>query len=91
MSETKFTLEDYEMMSSYFNRLSFKNKILYLQEHKDVLSLGADGNWWVVKVNDEYIQEELYESDKHFRIENEWGSLEMFNLIELLGLKIVDA
>lgn len=91
MSETKFTLEDYEMMSSYFNRLSFKNKILYLQEHKDVLSLGADGNWWVVKVNDEDIQEELYESDKHFRIENEWESLEMFNLIELLGLKIVDA
>jgi hypothetical protein len=46
MTEPTLTLEGYEIMSSYFNRLSS---------------------------------------------ENEWGSDEMFTLIELLGLKIVDA
>ena len=87
----KITIEDYIEMSKHFSQLSFKNQILYLQEHKDVLTLGADYNWWVVKVIDADIQEQLYESDNHFRIVNEWGSDEMFTLIELLGLKIVDA
>lgn len=87
----KLTIEDYIEMAKHFNQLSFRSKIMYLSENKDIITLGADYNWWVVKANDDEIQEQLYESDNNFRIENEWGSEEMYILVQILGLKIVDA
>ena len=86
----KFTEDQYEQMAERFNKKSFYDKIKTIIENKDILQLGADGNWWGVKVKDKEIQEALYDSDKGFNIENEWGSSEMYDLVSLLGIDITD-
>jgi len=85
------TLQNYQDAAKKFNKLSFKNKIQTLMNHKDALIIGADGNWWNVQVIDKEIQEILSETETGFHIENEWGSHEMIDLIGLLGLSITDA
>lgn len=39
------TLEEYKELSIQFNKLSFCDKIVYLQEHSDVFTLASDGNY----------------------------------------------
>lgn len=85
----KLTVMDYVDMANHFNKLSFRSKIMYLIENKDIITLVADGNWWIIRANDPEIDEHLGDLDECFEIENEWGSEEMFTLVELLGLKIV--
>lgn len=77
-------------MAERFNKMSFEEKILTLQANKEILSLGSDGNWWVVKVNDEEINEQLYDSETGFYIENEWGSDEMHTFVDILGINLTD-
>lgn len=86
----KFTLEQYEQMAERFNKKSFSDKIKTIAENKDILQLGADRNWWAVKVKDKEIQESLYENDTEFRIKNEWGSDEIDDLVSLLTIDITD-
>lgn len=87
----KYTLEQYIEMSKKFNKKTFVEKIKTLIENPNLLILGCDHNWWVVKVIDKEIQEELEQIDEVFQIENEWGSNEMDDLVFLLGLKTTDA
>jgi len=52
--------------------------------------LASDGNRWGVKVKDAEIQEQLYDNKWQFNIVNEWGSSEMFDLVDLLGIGNTD-
>ena len=89
---SQFTLEEYITMSKRFNSLDFYHQVQGLIKHKDILQIGADHNWWVVKVIDKEIQEQLEELGEEFSFRNqEWGSDEMYTLIGLLGLSITDA
>jgi len=85
-----FTLEQYKEMAERFNKLSFKNKIITIQNNKDILTLASDYNWWGVKVKDKEIQEELYDNGWQFNITNEWDSDEMHTLVDLLGIEVTD-
>ena len=87
---SKYTLEEYVSKAERFSKMSFANKIKTVRENTDILILGADGNWWGVKVKDKEIQEQLEDNDNIFRIENEWGSSEMYDLVDLLGIGITD-
>ena len=86
-----FTIEQYKELVLRFNKMDFRNKILTIQKNSDILTLGSDYNWWVVKVKDKAIQEQLENEDNIFRIENEWDHNQMFVLIYLLGLENTDA
>ena len=86
-----FTIEQYKELVLRFNKMDFRNKILTIQKNSDILTLGSDYNWWVVKVKDKDIQEQLENEDNIFRIENEWDHNQMFVLIYLLGLENTDA
>jgi hypothetical protein len=86
-----FSLEQYKQMAYKFNKMSFRDKIITLQKNSDILTLGSDYNWWVVKVKNKDIQEELYESEANFKIQNEWDYNEMCDLVNLLGLDNTDA
>lgn len=81
-----FTLEEYKQMAERFNKMSFRNKIITIQNNSDILTLASDHTWWGVKTKDKEIQEQLEESEDEFRIENEWGSSEMHTLVDLLGI-----
>lgn len=83
-------IETYTELSKIFNKLYFKDKIKFLIQNKDKLTLAADGNWWGVKVTNSDIQEMLEEKEITFSIENEWQASQMFDLIDLLDLKITD-
>lgn len=85
-----FSLEQYRQMAERFNKMSFRDKILTIQKNSDILTLASDGNWWGVKVKDKDIQEQLYENEWQFNIVNEWGSSEMFDLVDLLGIGNTD-
>jgi len=85
-----FSLEQYRQMSERFNKMSFRDKILTIQKNSDILTLASDGNWWGVKVKDNEIQERLYDNEWQFNIEKEWGSSEMFDLVDLLGIGNTD-
>lgn len=85
-----FSLDQYKEMAERFNKMSFRNKILTIQNNNDILTLTSDGNWWTVKVKDTEIQEQLYEDDCQFVIVNEWGSGEMCELVDLLGIGNTD-
>ena len=85
-----FSLDQYKKMSERFNKMSFRDKILTIKKNSDILTLASDGNWWGVKVKDKEIQDELYDNDWQFNIQNEWGSSEMFDLIYLLGIGNTD-
>jgi len=87
----KYTLEQYQKMAKKFNKMSFLDKLKVLKDNKEILTLGSDHNFWVVKVLDEEIQDDLYETESGFHIENEWGSREMHDLIGLLGVNVTDA
>jgi len=80
----KYTIEDYRQMAKKFNEMSFYDKIKTIRDNQEILTLASDGNWWTVKVKDQEIQEELYEAEEGFRIESEWGSSEIFQLVSLL-------
>ena len=77
-------------MAERFNKMSFREKIVTIQKNSDILTLASDGNWWCVKVKDNEIQEKLYDSEWQFNIENEWGSSEMVDLVDLLGIGNTD-
>ena len=85
-----FSLEQYRQMAERFNKMSFREKILTIQKNSDIITLASDGNWWGVKVKDNEIQEQLYDNEWQFNIENEWGSNEMFDLVDLLGIDNTD-
>ena len=82
----KYSLEQYIEMSKRFNKMDFYDKIKTIRDNSDILTLASDYNWWGVKVRDNHIQEQLFDSGNYFNIENEWGSSEMYNLIRLLGI-----
>lgn len=83
----KFSLEKYKKMSESFNKKSFYDKIKILSENTDILKLCSDYNWWVVKVIDKEIQEQLEDLDICFQIDNEWNYSQMFDLVSLLNIK----
>jgi hypothetical protein len=85
-----FSLGQYRQMAERFNKMSFRDKILTIQKNSDILTLASDGNWWGVKVKDTKIQEQLYDNEWQFNIVNEWGSSEMFELVDLLGIGNTD-
>ena len=82
-----FTLEEYKQMAERFNKMSFRNKIVTIQNNSDILTLASDGNWWGVKAKDKEIQEQL---EDEFEIEKEWDSSEMYTLVDLLGIGNTD-
>jgi hypothetical protein len=86
----KFSLEQYIEMSKRFNKMSFYDKIKTIKDNSDILTLASDYNWWGVKVKDKEIQEQLFDNNTQFEIENEWGSSEMYDLIHLLGIGNTD-
>lgn len=85
-----YTLQQYIEMAERFNKLSFSNKIKTVRDNEDILTLASDGNWWGVKVKDREIQEQLHDQEVGFVVTNEWGSSEMHNLINLLGIDVID-
>lgn len=86
------TLEMYRGKAAGFNKLPFYLQIKTLQEQPHLLQICADHNWWVVKVRDKEIQEQLEELGEEFSFRNkEWESDEMNTLVNLLGLDIGDA
>lgn len=86
----KYSLQQYQDMAKRFNQKSFTEKIETIKENSDILTLASDGNWWVVKVKEKAIQDDLYDTDTGFVIVNEWGSSEMDSLVSLLGLSNTD-
>lgn len=86
----KYTIEQYRQMAKKFNQMSFYDKIKTIRENKEILTLASDGNWWGVKVKDNDIQEELFDNEEQFNIENEWQSSEMMDLVSLLGIDNTD-
>ena len=82
-----FTLEEYKQMAERFNKMSFRNKIITIQNNSDILTLASDHNWWGVKAKDKEIQEQL---EDEFEIEKEWDSSEMHTLVDLLGIGNTD-
>lgn len=86
----RFTIEQYRQMAKKFNQMSFYDKIKTIKDNSDILTLASDGNWWGVKVKDSDIQEELFDNEEQFNIENEWGSREIYDLISLLGIDNTD-
>ena len=86
----QFTLEQYIEMAKRFNKMSFFDKIKVIKDNSDILTLASDGNWWGIKTKSKEIQEQLEELNKEFEIENEWGSSEMYDLINLLEIDNTD-
>ncbi len=87
----QFTLEEYRVMSKRFNSLTFYHQMRGLIKHQDILKICADHNWWVVKVKDKEIQEQLEELDEVFSFYNqEWGGNEIEVLLNLLDLGVYD-
>ncbi len=86
----KFTLEQYQQMAIRFNKKNFQEKIEIIIANKDILTLASDYNWWGVKVKNKEIQEQLIGTETGFEIENEWGSHEMGDLVDLLGIDNTD-
>lgn len=70
--------------------MSFYDKIKTIRDNTDILTLACDGNWWGVKVKDNYVQQCLVDSQEEFNIENEWQSSEMMDLVSLLGIDNTD-
>jgi hypothetical protein len=85
-----FSLEQYKKMAERFNKMSFREKIVTIQQNSDILTLASDYNWWGVKVKDKEIQEQLDDEDCQFTITQEWGSSEMYELVDLLGIGNTD-
>jgi hypothetical protein len=82
----KYTLEQYQKMADKFNDMSFRDKIKTIMDNKDILAIGSDNNWYVVRVKDKEIEDELHDTDTGFSIENEWSDREMCDLIDLLNI-----
>jgi len=85
-----FTIEQYRQMAKRFNQMSFYEKIKTIRDNSDILTLASDGNWWGVKVKDNDVQEELFDNEEQFNIENEWGISEMCDLVAILGIDNTD-
>ena len=86
----KYTIEQYRQMAKRFNKMSFYDKIKTIRDNKEILTLASDGNWWGVKVKKEEIQEELFDNEEQFNIQNEWQSSEIMDLVSLLGIDNTD-
>lgn len=86
----EFTLEQYREMSSAFNKMTFKEKINYIKNNQDIISLCNDYNWWNVVVNDKEIEELLCDKEENFQIESEWQWRQMVELLEMAGIEIKD-
>jgi hypothetical protein len=88
----KYTLEQYKKMIKKFNNMSFPNQIKTIIDNKDIITLYSDHNFWGVEVIDKDMEEKLLESGgKFFHLqESEWGSREIHDLINLLGIKVLD-
>ena len=87
---SKYTIEQYRKMSKKFNKMSFEDKIKTIRDNSDILTLASDYNWWGVKVKDKEIQEELFDNDDQFIIDNEWDHNQIYVLISLLGIDNTD-
>ena len=85
-----FTFEQYKKMAERFNKKSFREKIVVIQQNSDILTLASDYNFWGVKVKDKDIQERLNYENCKFTIRQEWGSTEIFELIDLLNIGNMD-
>lgn len=85
------SLDQYEELAKRFNSKPFSEKIKLLIKHPDLIILGSDNGWFVVKAVAPDIQEKLYESGEGFDIQNEWGYKEAEELLYALGLKVTDA
>jgi hypothetical protein len=85
-----FFLEQYKQMAERFNKMPFREKIVTIQKNSDILTLASDGNWLGVKVKDKDIQKQLNDMDYQFTITSEWGSDEMNELVNLLGIGNTD-
>lgn len=85
-----FSLEQYKQMAERFNKKSFREKIVTIQQNSDILTLASDHNWWGVKVKDKDIQEQLDDEDCQFTITQEWDSNEINELVDLLGIGNTD-
>ena len=72
------------------NKMSFIDKIKTIRDNKDILTLASDYNWWGVKVKDREIEEQLFDSETNFTIENEWHAGEIHDLIRLLEIDNTD-
>ncbi len=77
-------------MAERFNRMSFREKIVTIQQNSDILTLASDHNWWGVRVKDKDIQEQLNDNDCQFKINQEWDSNEINELVDLLGIGNTD-
>jgi len=86
----KYTIEQYRQMAKKFNQMSFYDKIKTIRDNKQILTLASDGNWWGVKVKDEEIEEQLFDDEEQFNIENQWGISEIYDLVKLLGIDKTD-
>lgn len=82
----EFNLKQYIEMLGRFNKMSFFDKINTIKDNSDILTLASDGNWWNVQTKSKEIQEQLEDLNREFEIENEWGSSEMYDLINLLEI-----
>lgn len=82
----EFNLKQYIEMLGRFNKMSFFDKINTIKDNSDILTLAFDGNWWNVQTKSKEIQEQLEDLNREFEIENEWGSSEMYDLINLLEI-----
>ena len=85
----EFTLKHYVRMSEIFNRMSFYDKINIVKNNSDIITLASDGNYWGIKIKNKEIWEQFKE-DYDFKIEREWNSSEIHDLISLLGMDNTD-
>ena len=86
----KYTKEQYIEMSEKFNKMTFINKIITLQKNKEIFSLGADYNWFGVKLKNKEMQEVLDNEEITFNISDEWGTDEIYCLLNILEIDITD-
>lgn len=86
----KYDLKEYLEMAEEFNSMNFSNKIIWLRDNPELAMLASDHNWWRVKLVDKEMEEDLEELGVEFKINKEWDSSEIDDLINIIGIKNVD-
>ena len=86
----KYDLKEYLEMAEEFNSMRFSNKIIWLRDNPELAMLGSDHNYWRVKLVDREMEEDLEELGVEFKINKEWDSSEIDDLISIIGIKNVD-
>ncbi len=89
-NKMKYELKDYLEMAEKFNKMNFSNKIIWLRDNPELAMLASDHNWWRVKLVDKEMEEDLEELGVEFKINKEWDSSEIDDLISIIGIKNVD-